>query len=235
MYALAEPAAQSSVAPIAMARSSTSKVTLPAFMRYCFDEVDTLKAETAEAVAYSAEHGILFYQAIAAIYHGWTLVKTGSEQSGVAQMRAGIEGMRATGAEVLMPAFYVLLADGLACTGAFDEAHEFVERSVITGQRGGERNVESDAWRLKGALLLAQPHPDPAGAAEAFKTSIAIAREQESLAWELRGATGLAQLWSNQGLTSEAHNLLLPICMKFAGEPDVPILRRARSMIAQLG
>ena len=110
------------------------------------------------------------------------------------------------GTSLAMPAWFVMLADGLGRSGQFSEAFELIEKSINQSERWGERHFEADAFRVKGSLLLGTSSQGEAE--QAYLKSMEIARHQEAKMWELRAASDLARLWNDQGRKSQAKDLL---------------------------
>ena len=104
----------------------------------------------------------------------------------------------------------------------------------------GEEPVEvlwntPELLRVDAELLLWHDAPGAVAAAEAkLLRALEIARGQSALSWELRAAVSLAQVWSRQGRTTEAHDLLASTYGKFTEGFDAGDLVRARSLIADL-
>ena len=74
-----------------------------------------------------------------------------------------------------------------------------------------------------------------ADAAEAcFRRAIDVAARQQAKPWELRAATSMARLWHAGSRSTEAHCLLSGIYDWFTEGFDLPALRDARALLAQL-
>jgi len=78
------------------------------------------------------------------------------------------------------------------------------------------------------ALLERGDRESLLGAETLLTRALTLAQEQGALAWELRSATRLAELWSAQGKTQQAHQLLAPVYQRFTEGFDLPDLRDAR-------
>ncbi len=52
--------------------------------------------------------------------------------------------------------------------------------------------------------------------------------------FELRAATRLARLWHSQGKSTEAHNLLAPVCGWFTEGFDTADLKEAKALLDEL-
>ena len=72
-------------------------------------------------MATASEHGFPIRVAQATILGGWALAVSGGDGAGVEQLRAGLAGYLATGAELDHPYYLGLLAEGLAATAASAE------------------------------------------------------------------------------------------------------------------
>ena len=101
---------------------------------------------------------------------------------------------------------------------------------MATAAASGERGWNAEIHRLCGKLTARLPYPDPAKAEDAFRTALAIAREQGTRGYELRAATSLARLWSEQGRRGEALDLLAPILGWFTEGFDTADLKEAKAL-----
>ena len=191
--------------------------------------------EQAEAaVALSTEQGFALWAASGTILHGWALARQGQGEEGIAQIRQGIAAWRATGAALLVPYFYTLLADvcdhlGHTAEGlqALAEAHTLVEQHE-------ERWWEAEVHRLRGVLLLRQPGTPPAEAEAWLQRALDVARYQEAKSLELRAAMSLSRLWQHQGKRAEAYELLAPIYSWFTEGFDTADLQEAKALLEAL-
>ena len=193
-----------------------------------------VRGSAPRVIEFSGEQGFPFYLTIAQICQGWALARGGNPEDGIAQMRAGIEGLRATGSNVVLPGFFVMLASGFGQNGQFAEAFECIDKSLEQSDRWGERWPEAEAYRVKAALLLAKDNPDPEAAQIALESALEVARSQEAKTWELRAATDLACLWRDQGKKNAARDLLAPIYEWFTEGLGVPVLQEAKEVLDTL-
>ena len=88
---------------------------------------------------------------------------------------------------------------------AFDRARAVLDDMIAFARSRGERIVEPELVRLRGALL--EPS-DPAAAAAAYLEAIARARAAQSRAFQLRAAISLAVLWRDDPRHAESRALL---------------------------
>ena len=96
----------------------------------------------------------------------------------------------------------------------------------------GERWAETELFRIKGKILLAQSNLD--GVESSFHRSIAVARQQGARILELRAATNLAQLWADRGEETKAYHLLQPIYEWFTEGFETADLMDARMVLGSI-
>jgi predicted ATPase len=205
-----------------------------------------------DTIAVSNRHGLVMYRAMATTTLGWALAEHRQAES-IEQMRTGLAGHRATGAEVLVSHSLALLAEVLAAAGEVEEALRVSEEALATAQVTGEGYYMAEAYRVKGEVLLLQAahrgrsraagggktslRPEPSVAAQAetcFRQSIQIARQQNAKSWELRAAMSMARLFRGQDKAREARDLLARIYGGFTEGFETADLRDARALLDEL-
>ncbi|MCW3678752.1 adenylate/guanylate cyclase domain-containing protein [Burkholderia cenocepacia] len=196
----------------------------------------------AEAViSLATEQGAPFWVAWGTILRGWALTEQGCIQDGIAQMREGLAGYRATGAEMGRSYFLALLAEGCQRAGDTEAGLGVIEEAMAMMSRTGERFFEAELHRINGMLLLGPPSariPDSTGTERAercFHRAIDVARHQGARLVELRAASSLARLWQSQGRTGEAQRMLSKVYGAFAEGFDTVDLHEAAELLAALG
>ncbi|HET6468845.1 MAG TPA: adenylate/guanylate cyclase domain-containing protein [Geminicoccaceae bacterium] len=198
-------------------------------------EREDARAQADAAVALAAEQGFPLYRAAGTVVRGWTLVEGGALAEGVAEIRDGLAGYAATGAELWSPYFLGLLAAALGRAGEAAGGLEAVADALGRVERTGARWFEAELHRLGGELSLLLAAPDPAGAEAGFRRALGVARGQGARLWALRAATRLARLWLARGRHSEARDLLAPIHNRFSEGFNLPDLVEARALLDALG
>jgi predicted ATPase len=185
-----------------------------------------------ELVAVAIEQSFPFWIAVGTIYRGWLKAKNGNVAEGVSLLRSGSATYRATGAELLMPAFITLLARACEIAGQVEEAVTLSDGALQTVERTGERWLEAELYRHKGQLLLRQGHSD--AAEELYRKALSIAEEQEAKLWELRAAVNLARLRRDQGRRAAARDLLAPVYGWFTEGFGTQDLKEAKAVLDAL-
>jgi predicted ATPase len=70
--------------------------------------------QLAASLGPSTEHGFPYLKAVGTVLQGWELARFGPAEEGIAQMRQGLDALRATGAELLPPYLLALLKAAIA-------------------------------------------------------------------------------------------------------------------------
>ena len=88
--------------------------------------------------------------------------------------------------------------------------------------------------RLRGDILLKRDPANPAPAEDAYRSSIAIAKQQGARSYELLAALPLAKLYQSIGHPVEAHAVLALALEGFAPTPEMPEIDCAEALLAAL-
>ncbi|NOT56072.1 MAG: tetratricopeptide repeat protein, partial [Deltaproteobacteria bacterium] len=105
-------------------------------------------------IAFAAEHGFVQWGWMNTFLRGWALTELGRVEEGITQMRQGMSGWRAIGADLHRPYFLALLADAHRSAGKITEGLTLLDEALDVVRRNGEALNEAELWRLKGELLL---------------------------------------------------------------------------------
>jgi predicted ATPase len=197
-------------------------------------EVQEVYDHAAAIVTLATELGFPHWLASGAILRGWALMARGQEEEGLTQMRQGLTARRATGAELNVPYYLTLLAEGYGILKQVEAGLNALNEGVKVIERTGQRWYEAELYRLKGELLLQQSLDNAAEAEFGFHQAITIAQSQQAKSWELRTATSLARLWQHQGKCAEAYALLAPLYGWFTEGFDTADLQEAKALLEAL-
>jgi predicted ATPase len=215
--------------------------------------------EQAEAlITVATEHGFPQGLQWGTILRGWALAEQGQEEEGIAQIRQGLAGLRATGVETFTPYFLALLAEAYEKAGQIEEGLSMLADALPV--RDKSRFWDAELYRLKGELLLAQEiksqkqeeaggwrletgpspqapslKPHVSSEAEAcFLKAIEVACRQQAKSLELRATVSLARLWQQQGKQAEAYRMLSEIYGWFTEGFDTKDLQEAKALLNML-
>jgi class 3 adenylate cyclase/predicted ATPase len=175
-------------------------------------DVEGTRHHAGRALMIASEHGFLHWEHQAAILHGWALTELGDVETGLGEMRSGLDGYEAQDSWLASCWFRSLLAQGAARAGRPDAALRALDEALAIARRTGDHFFLAENYRLQGDITLAQAGLAAAADVEGlFKRSLQVARAQDARSWELRTATSLARLWRDVGRHDEAADLLLPM------------------------
>ncbi|HEV8718279.1 MAG TPA: AAA family ATPase [Candidatus Binatia bacterium] len=111
--------------------------------------------ERAEAmIALAQEQGFPQYVALGTLIRGEALAEQGQREEGIRQMQQGLAASKATGAELGLPAWLVLLAAAHGQVGQAEEGLTLLAEAEAAMGHKGERVYEAELYRVKGELLL---------------------------------------------------------------------------------
>ena len=162
---------------------------------------------------------------------GWALAEAGDLRAGVIELRAGIAGIRATGAAMAMPHYLAILAWALGETGETAEGLAVAEEALTIATETGANYDLPEVLRIKGGLLLKQNNEE---GAEAFlRKAIAAAKVDGSRSLELRACTSLARLFRLNGRVDTARNLLRPVYESFTEGFGTKDLKAAETLLSE--
>jgi predicted ATPase len=191
--------------------------------------------ETAERViAFCAEHGFPDYFAFATTLRGWAMVEQRRNEAGIAQIREGLAGSRATGSKLNWPYFLCVLAQACRETARIGDGLSALTEALAAADEHEIRHYEPEMHRLKGELLLRQDDSKLMEAQSCFERAIEIARKQSAKSLELRATMSLARLLAKQGRGDEARAMLAEIYGWFTEGFDTADLRDARTLLDEL-
>lgn len=236
-----DQAIEASEAGVAVARSFAIPLSIAQAMAmhtnlcHILGDVDAAAEWASRTIAYANEYGFPYWSSLSSMVRGWTLAHQGHVDEGIAQLRQGIDQNLATGAKVGRSWFLVMLAELYTMNRQWDLGLEAVEQALAHVEETEERYYEAEAYRLKGELISARGGLAATGAAEScFRRAIEVAASQQAKAWELRASTSLARLWHKSNRSADARHLLSGIYEWFSEGFDVPDLREARKVMADL-
>ena len=201
-----------------------------------FRREERMSKEQAEAaITLCTEQGFPLWLAMGTILAGWTLTEEGEVEKGIIQMRQGIADLRATGAGIWQPCFLALLAEVYGKEGQVQKGLAVLDEAMTIMNKNSENFYEAELHRLKGHMLLSCTGADKVEAEGCFRKANEIARAQKAKSLELRAVTSLARLWSDQGKSEQARDLLTPIYDWFTEGFDLADLKEAKVLLSELG
>jgi adenylate cyclase len=186
-----------------------------------------------ELIALATEHGLAFWQALGRIFRGWRLIEAGQAGPGLAELRAGIAGYRATSGVLYLPYALALWAEACRRAGDHDAALHAVTEAKALVEATGVRGFEPYLDRIE-AVALRDRGGDPALIEAGLERSIALSRDQKAKVSELRATVELARLWQGQGRSAEARARLQAVYGWFTEGFNTVDLREAKNLLDAL-
>jgi tetratricopeptide (TPR) repeat protein len=192
-----------------------------------------LAQNTHSLVRLAREHDLIMFKAFAVFLEG--LVKEdGASATGLADMRRGVKLLRELNVVFFDGLLKIALAEAEARAGNSDRAVAVLDDALATSDSAGYRTFEAELHRVRGELLLQRRPVNPAQAEEAFKSAIAVSREQGTRSFELRTALSLAKLYQSTARPVDAHAVLAPALEGFSPTPEMPEIREAQALLVAL-
>jgi adenylate cyclase len=137
-----------------------------------------------EAVELCSRHGFAYYLAMANILTGWARAAESDVAAGLAQLRGGLEALRALRAEIRLPYYCALLAETFGRAGLVGEALASLSTGFGFASKNGEEWPVAELHRVQGNLLAVEGKTDAARVS--YQRGIEAARRSGSLAFEQR-------------------------------------------------
>ncbi len=185
-------------------------------------------------IAHATRHALVPYQTIGRALTGELAIARGEPAVGASILRRALGDMQAVQHHTLAAAFHRALAEGLLQSGEVDEAASVIDGAVARSETLAEPSGLPELLRVRGDIWLSVTPDDPASAERAFQQSLQQAKAQSALSLELRSAMGLARLWSKQGKTAAAADLLGGVRQRFTEGFQTADLMRADQFLAAL-
>jgi predicted ATPase len=203
---------------------------------YCFgayleglrDDPAATRLAAEPAVEFAESHGMGLYAAFGKIYACWARGRLLDAEAGVRELREALAAYLKKGNGILAPWFHGMVAELEAVTGPVDAALASVEAGLALAKETGERWTDSLLFRRKGEIQLKRDPADPAPAEEAYKTAIAIAKQQGARSFGLQAALALAKLYQSTGRPADAHAVLAPALRRLPGALPSPVRGKGR-------
>ena len=154
--------------------------------------------------------------------------------TGAAEVQRGLASLIDQGVRVNLGFYNGLLAQLEAETLGAETALARIEEAFRLSNQIEHGCSLPFLHRLRGEFLLRRDPADRAPAEEAFRTSIAIAKEQGARSPVLLASLSLARLYQSTGRPAEAHAVLAPALEGFTSTPEMPEIAAAQALLEAL-
>jgi class 3 adenylate cyclase/tetratricopeptide (TPR) repeat protein len=182
----------------------------------------------------SQQHSLGYYRAFSLLYLSLGRAQVGNTQHGLDDFRRSLADYRDQGNRIIVPSFIGVLARLEAAAQNYERALALIDEALALSQEGGDQLYDSNLHRLRGNILLKRDLANLAQAEDAFKTSLAIAKQQGARTLELLASFALAKLYQATGRLAEAHAVLKPALEGFSPTPEMPVIAKAQMLLGTL-
>jgi tetratricopeptide (TPR) repeat protein len=183
------------------------------------------------AIALCEEHEFVHYLAMALILRGWASAQQGEFEKGIAEIQAGLEKERATGALLFESYTLGLLADACIKNERYGQAFDFLEQAQLRlDEENSERFYAAEIYRLLGETYL-RSRRDLDQAERCFCKGLKIAREQKAKSLELKLCVSIYDLYELRQNADTYRQQLGEIYASFSEGFDTTDLVRAKARL----
>ena len=179
------------------------------------------------------EHGMALILVAGEVVSSWARARLGDREGGMIRLEA-LAAYLGQGNKLQAPLFQGLLAELEAEGDDAEAALTQIDEALALANETGEHWTDALLHRIRGAILLKRDPAGPAPAEEAFRTAIAVAKQQGARSFELRAALALAKLCQSTNRPVEAHAVLAPALDGFSPTPEMPEIAEAQALMESL-
>jgi class 3 adenylate cyclase/predicted ATPase len=180
----------------------------------------------------AARHGIAFFEAVGILIRGWAIAMQHDPEQGLELMRQGSALYRATGNMFYVPSYMRLEAEALGRAGRPD--HGLAMLADADQLRAAQSALFDDAEFERARAELLWLRGDNEEAEATFRRAIILAERRSARFFELRAALPFARMLASQQRSTEAAEVLVPVCVRLRGSGQATELTEARAMLQTL-
>jgi class 3 adenylate cyclase/tetratricopeptide (TPR) repeat protein len=182
-------------------------------------------------LTFAKAHDMALYAIYAEIFSSWARGRLAGPEVGVNPLRQAVASYLALDNKNAGPSFYALVADLEDEAGRADSALATIELALTMAQENGEHWTDSVLFRRKGEILLKREPGGSAQAEDAFRTAIAVAKDQGARSLRLQAALALAKLYQSTDRPAEVYAVLAPALEGFSPTPELPEIAEAQALL----
>jgi predicted ATPase len=182
----------------------------------------------------SQQHSMGYYLAFSRLYLSLGRAQLANTQRGLDDFRQSLADYRDQGNRIIVPGFLGVLARLEAAAQNYEQALALIDEALALSREGGDRLYDSTLHRLRGNILLNRDPANLPQAEDAFKTALAIAKQQGARSFELLASLALAKFYQSTDRLAEAHAVLRPALEGFSPTPEMPVIATAEALLGSL-
>jgi predicted ATPase len=158
-------------------------------------EAAVVAGQADAAIALCEEHEFVHYLAMALILRGWATAQQGEFEKGIAEIHAGLDKERATGALLFESYTLGLLADVCIKNERYAQAFDLLHQAQLRlDEENSERFYAAEIYRLLGEAYL-RSRQDLDQAERYLCKGVTVAREQKAKSLELKLCMSIYDLY----------------------------------------
>ena len=204
-------------------------------------KLETLRGDAAAALsaaealeALSREHGLALFRLWAELFTAWARGRLHDPAAAAAELRQALATLTDQGQMLAAPIFYALLAELEAETFGAERALARIDEALALAHQLGQRAELAFFHRLRGEILLKRDPANAEPAEDAFKTAIAVAKDQRARSLGLQAALSLAKLYQSTARPADAQVVLTPALEGFAPTDEMPEIAQAQTLLVAI-
>ncbi len=200
-------------------------------LEYHLRDFPTQKKLAERLLAVTTEQALPLWGTWARTMIGSATVDLGDPTTGIAEIVAGMEGFRATGARMNVSYLLARLSAALLTAGQLEPALERVNEALRLRETDFDCYYDAELFRIKGEIQRRIDGTDLRAAEACFERALEIARSQRARSFELRAAMSLGSLMHDTGRQKDALALLGPVYEWFTEGHETRDLKDARRLL----
>jgi class 3 adenylate cyclase/tetratricopeptide (TPR) repeat protein len=186
------------------------------------------------AIKLAEDHGMNLFAVASQVCAYWARGRLVDPDGGANGLRQALQAYMAQGNKNDAPLFHGMLAELEGAKRDPDSALILIDQGLTIAEETAGRFMEPYLHRLRGDILLKRNPADPAPAEDAYRTALAIAKQQGARTYELLASLSLAKLYQSTGRPADAHAVLAPALEGFSPTPEMPEIAEAQALLAAL-
>ena len=198
------------------------------------NDPESVAADAETLFRVSREHGAGVYVAFSGVLLSWAQGRLNNPRRGADDLRKSLAELAGQSNRAFTPVFHGFLAELETAAGETERALAAIDEGFTTACDGGQHFADAFLHRLRGDILLKRNPADPAPAEKAYRTAIAIAKEQGARSYKLLASLALAKLYQSTGRPADAHAVLVPALEGFSPTPEMPEIAEAQALLTAL-
>jgi tetratricopeptide (TPR) repeat protein len=204
------------------------------FVESLRNDPNSVVADAENLLRISEQYGVEMYMALSRVFLSWAKGRLGDARLGANELQMSLAAYTSQGNRLGTPWILGLLAELEAAAGDADRALALIEEGLATAQTSGDQIMNSFLYGARGDILRKGNPANPAPAEDAYRTAIAVAKQQGARSCQLLASLSLAKLYQSTARSAHAHAVLAPALEGFSPTPEMPEIAEAEVLLGEL-